>query len=181
MIETDRLILRPWREEDRESYAALNADPEVMHDYPALPERPWVDAKFDRYSAHFREQGFGRWMLERKADGAPLGYAGIMPVWPDHPYGTGMEIGWRLMRSAWGQGYATEAARASLADGFGRLGFDEVVAYTSETNVPSQAVMRRSGMTRASVRDFHQPDRPDGSSSRRWLVYVATARSWPAS
>ena len=179
MIETDRLILRPWREADRESYAALNADPEVMHDYPALPERDWVDAKFDRYSAHFRNHGFGRWMLERKSDGQTLGYTGIMPIWPEHPYGEGMEIGWRLVRSAWGQGYASEAATAALADGFGRLGFDEVVAYTTETNDRSQAVMRRSGMTYDPGRDFHHPDQADGSSLRRWLIYVATPQTWP--
>ncbi len=180
MIETERLILRPWEERDRESYAALNTDPEVMHDYPVLPERVWVDAKFDRYTEHFSDHGFGRWMLERKSDGAVLGYTGIMPMRLGHPFEEGMEIGWRLARAAWGHGYASEAARAALADGFGRLGFEEVLAYTAETNVRSQAVMRRSGMNHDPARDFHHPDQGDGLSLRRWVVYAATPQTWQA-
>ena len=180
MLQTDRLILRPWREADREAYAALNADPEVMHDYPVLPERAWVDAKFDRYSVHFRDHGFGRWVLQRKGDGVLLGYTGILPTWPGHPYGEGMEIGWRLVRSAWGQGYATEAAKAALADGFGRLGFDEVVAYTLETNLRSQAVAHRSGMSRDPACDFHAGLHPDGSAKDQWKVYKAKPGTWPS-
>ncbi len=169
MIETERLILRPWTEEDRAFYAALSADPDVMHDYPVLPPRGEVDAKFALYRDHFETHGFGRWLLERKPDGAALGFSGLMPVRDDHPLAPGVEISWRLFKPAWGLGYASEAARAALADGFGRLGFEEIVSYTSPENTRSQAVMRRAGMIRDPGRDYARPERLGG----RAIVFVA--------
>lgn len=153
ILTTPRLRLRPWREEDRDAFSALTADPEVMRDLGGPLDRARSDAKLDRYRAAFDRHGFCRWAVESLA-GEILGYAGIMPLGPDHPLGPGVEIGWRLMRHAWGHGYATEAATAALADGFGRLGLAEILAYTAPDNLRSQSVMARLRLRRDSARDF---------------------------
>lgn len=155
-IRTQRTCLRPWRDGDRGALAAMLADPEVMHDWPAPQSRAESDAKLDRYAASYQQNGFGRMLLETH-DGAFLGYVGVNPIPPLHANagaGEGVEIGWRLVRKAWGQGFATEAARAALEDGFRRLGFGEVLTYTAPTNARSQAVMRRLGLSREAARDF---------------------------
>ena len=153
ILTTARLGLRPWREEDRAAFAALAADPEVMRDLGGPLDRARSDAKLDRYRAAFDRHGFCRWAVESLSEEF-LGYAGIMPLGPSHPLGPGVEIGWRLMRRAWGHGYATEAAEAALRDGFERLGFGEILAYTAPDNLRSQAVMARLGLQREPARDF---------------------------
>ena len=170
IITTPRLRLRPWREDDRDAFAALTADPEVMRDLGGPLDRAGSDAKLDRYRAAFDRHGVCRWAVESLTGGF-LGYAGIMPLEPDHPLGPGVEIGWRLVRRAWGQGYATEAAAAALQDGFGRLGFSEVLAYTAPDNLRSQAVMARLGLRRDPSRDFTAVH--DGAA---WQGLVWTAR-----
>lgn len=167
MMQTPRLILRPWRETDRPVFAAMNADPEVMHDYPAPLSRAESDAKLDRYQSNIDRAAFGRWVIERREDAAFLGYTGMMPIFADHPCAPGVEIGWRMIRAAWGFGYASEAAAAALRDGFDRLGLAEVIAYTGVGNLRSQAVMRRLGMVRDAARDFTDPN------AGPFVVYVA--------
>ena len=153
ILETRRLRLRDWRETDRAALAAMHADPEVMADYRRIFTRIESDVRLDRYAASFKRHGLGRWALETLA-GDFLGYVGIMPSWPEHPLAPHTEIGWRLVRRAWGHGYATEAARAALADAFGRVGLDEVLAYTAPDNLRSQAVMARLQLRRDPERDF---------------------------
>ncbi|MGO4128937.1 GNAT family N-acetyltransferase [Inquilinus sp. YAF38] len=153
ILTTPRLRLRPWREDDRAAFAALAADPEVMRDLGGPLDRAGSDAKLDRTLAAFDRHGFCRWAVESLANEF-LGYAGIMRLGPDHPLGSGVEIGWRLMRLAWGRGYATEAAAAALQDGFGRLGFGEILACTAPDNLRSQAVMARLSLRRDPARDF---------------------------
>jgi RimJ/RimL family protein N-acetyltransferase len=153
IIDTPRTRLRSWRNTDREAFAAMNADPEVMHDLGGPISRAESDAKLDRYVAAFNRYGVCRWPIER-LDGSFLGYTGIMPSRPDHPLGPHFEIGWRLVRRAWGHGYATEAARAALADGFERAGLTEVMSYTAPDNLRSQRVMERLGLQRDPSRDF---------------------------
>lgn len=175
MILTERLTLQPLAETDRDAHAAMMADPEVMHDYPAPMGRAEADQRFDRHMAAFARDGFGKWTLRRRADGAYLGFTGVSPIWPDLPPAPGLEIGWRLVRAAWGEGYASEAARAALRDIFQRTAAMEVIAYTSPTNERSQAVMRRLGLRREPARDFAQPH-------DRSVVYVADRALWaPAS
>lgn len=171
MIRTERLSLRPWRDDDYEAFARLHSDPEVMADLGGPIDRAASDAKLDRYRAAFWEHGLSRWAVE-DADGF-VGYAGVMPrLAPDHPLGAHHEIGWRLARAAWGRGYATESAAAALQHAFA-CGLREVVSYTSADNLRSQAVMARLELKRAQSRDFVA----DYGQGRLWhgLVWVAHA------
>jgi RimJ/RimL family protein N-acetyltransferase len=170
LIETTRLRLRVWRTTDRDAFAALNSDAEVMADEGGPIDRASSDAKLDRYAMAFERYGFGRWVVEDHA-GAFLGYAGVMPSPSEHPLGEHFEIGWRLIRMAWGYGYATEAARAALDDAVGRAGLAEVLAYTAADNLRSQAVMERLHLRRDPARDFTA----DYAHQKGWrgLVWVA--------
>jgi len=178
VIHSDRLRLRNWLDTDKDAFAALNADPEVTQDLGGPLDRTQSDAKFDRYVAAFDQYGFCRWALE-DSDGQFLGYTGIMPSPPDHPLGPHVEIGWRLMRSAWGCGYATEAAKAALHDAFARVGLREIFAYTDAGNLRSRAVMDRLRLQRDPSRDFTA--HYDGVGTWHGLVWVARRENSPHS
>lgn len=167
-IETPRLRLRGWRESDRDAFAALNRDPDVMRDLGGPLDRAASDAKLDRYAAALARHGHGRMLVETLA-GDFLGYVGIMPPRPDYP--PYAEIGWRLRREAWGFGYAAEAARAALGDAFGRVGLRDVIAFTTPDNIRSQAMMGRLAMRRELSLDFMAHG--DGGVTRSWLVWIA--------
>src|SRR5258707_1213326 len=154
MIETDRLILRGWAEQDRESLAAMHADPEVMERYPAPLSREESSVRFERYQETLNRQGYGYMVVQTRA-GEFLGHVGIspVPIW-HRAVGDGVQIGWFLVRRAWGYGYATEAAKGALTHGFRNHGFAEVLSYTHPDNLRSQAVMNRLGMLRLSSRGF---------------------------
>ena len=175
MIETERLILRPWRDSDLDDLARMCGDPAVMVDYPAPQTREDCVVRLTRYRTAFEQSGFTRWALFRRDDATFVGYTGIQPVSADHPLAQlspvrpVVEIGWRLVRAAWGHGLATEAARASLEDGFSRCGFGEVLSYTTPRNERSQAVMRRIALSRRPTLDFSDPD------GNRYIVF-GTAR-----
>jgi RimJ/RimL family protein N-acetyltransferase len=170
MIKTPRLRLRNWRVADRDAFAAMNTDPEVTHDLGGPLSRAASDAKFDRYANAFERLGFCRWAIDGP-DGSLLGCAGVMPADGDHPLGPHFEIGWRLVRGAWGKGYATEAAGAALEDAFDRVRLTEIFSYTAPDNRRSQRVMERLRLQREPSRDF-VADYPNVS---RWhgLVWVA--------
>jgi RimJ/RimL family protein N-acetyltransferase len=172
VIETDRLILRRWEARDREPYAALTADPEVMIWLGGVLDAEASADHIARMDDHFDSFGYGRYALERRADGAFLGYTGVARIWPGLPV-TGAEIGWRLLRSAWGHGYASEAARAATREALNRFGLPEVLAFTADSNLRSQAVMPRAGFIRDPARDFDHPQLEPGDPLRRHLVYVA--------
>ena len=152
-IETPRLRLRTWIETDRTPFARMNADPEVMHDLGGPIDVSESNAKFDRYAAALNEHGFGRWLVETH-DGKFVGSSGVLKGSSHHPMGEHFEVGWRLVRTAWGHGYASEASKAALEDAFSRVQLPEVLAYTSPENTRSQAVMRRLGLKRDPSRDF---------------------------
>jgi RimJ/RimL family protein N-acetyltransferase len=152
-----------------------------MHDYGEPISRTESDAKLDRYAATCEQHGFCRWAVESH-EGVFLGYAGVMPLRPGHPLGSHCEIGWRLVRPAWGHGYATEAARAALDDAFSRLGLVEVVAYTARDNLRSQAVMERLHMRRDPSRDFIADyDTIKGWRGLAWIAHNTVHRPQIAS
>lgn len=165
-IRTERLLLRPWRPEDREPFAALNADPVVMRYFPAPLTREESDAFVDRIEAHFAEHGYGWWAVQ--VDGEFAGFTGLN--WAQGlPFTPCLEIGWRFAERFWGHGYATEAARAALAVGLSVA--PSVVSFTAEKNEPSWRVMERLGMRRLA--DFDHPRVPEGSLLRQHRLYVA--------
>ena len=154
-IRTDRLLLRRWLDSDREPFAALNADPKTMRFFVATLDRLESDAFVDLIESRFEQQGYGLWALEVTDTGEFIGSTGLNPMPDDVPGAGGTEVGWRLARHAWHRGYATEAARAALDVAFGGVGMTEVWSMTAVLNEPSQAVMRRLGLT--EVARFDHP------------------------
>lgn len=153
ILETDRLRLRLWRETDRDVFAKMHADSEVMDDMGGPVDRATSDAKFDRYLEVYEKYGHARWLVEDH-EGRFLGYTGVMVRNDPHPLGFHREIGWRFVRQAWGQGFATEASKAALHDAMTRLKLPEVVSYTSPHNTRSQSVMAKLNLERDPSRDF---------------------------
>ncbi len=152
------------------SFAAMNADPEVMRYFPAPLDRTASDAFVDRIEARFEQLGYGLWALEVEESGEFIGFTGLNPMPDAVPGAGGTEVGWRLARAAWGQGYATEAALAALDVG-ARAGLPEVWSMTAVLNLPSQAVMRRIGLQPHAT--FDHPAVPAGHPVRPHVVYRA--------
>ena len=168
-IRTSRLLMRRWKESDREPYAALNADEETMRYFPATLDRAASDAMVVRIEALFEEQGFGLWALEVADDSQFVGFTGLNPMPEGVPGEGGIEVGWRLARHAWHHGYATEAAAAAVRVGFTGFGLDEIWSMTSVLNEPSMAVMRRLGMTEFAR--FEHPRIAVGHQLRPHVAY----------
>jgi len=167
-IRSERLVLRDWRESDFSPWAAMNADPEVREYLgPPLTTGDAL-ASARRFQGDLDRNGFGFWAVEVRASGEFIGSTGLDVVDDGMPF-TGVEVGWRLARPAWGHGYATEAALVALEHGFGTVGLPEILAVTTKTNLRSQAVMRRIGMTYDPAEDFDDPDVEEGPLSRAVL------------
>lgn len=172
-LRTDRLLLRRWRPEDLAPFAALNTDPEVMEHFVAPLTRAQSDALADRVEDGIAERGWGLWAVE-VLDGEPggfVGFCGLAPVPFEASFAPSVEVGWRLARAAWGQGYATEAARAALRVAFVEIGLDEVVSFTTRANRRSRAVMERLGMVRDPADDFAHPLVPAGHPIAPHVLY----------
>jgi RimJ/RimL family protein N-acetyltransferase len=168
---TARLHLRQWRAGDLAPLAALNADPEVMRFQPAVLSRAESDALAAREQAHLERRGFALWALERRTDGAFLGFTGLAVPAFEAPFTPCVELGWRLARAYWGCGFATEAARACLELAFGELSLQEVLAFTVPQNLRSRAVMQRLGMQHDALGDFEHPRLPQGHALRPHVLY----------
>lgn len=169
-LRTERLLLRQWRDEDLEPFAALNGDAETMRYFPAPLTRAESDAFAQRIRARIEEHGWGLWAVEVE-HGAPfVGFVGLSVPSFDAHFTPAVEVGWRLARAHWGRGYATEAARAAVAYGFGELGLEEIVSFTTQANEPSRRVMERIGMTHDPADDFDHPLLPDWPQ-RRHVLY----------
>jgi RimJ/RimL family protein N-acetyltransferase len=160
-LRTDRLVLRGWREADLGPWAAMNADPVVREHFPGVLTPEQSDASVARFQADLDRRGWGWWAVEVRATGEFIGFAGLDPVEEGMPF-TGVEAGWRLARSAWGHGYATEAGLGVVRFGFESLDLSEILAVTTATNLRSQAVMRRLGMTHDPAEDFEDMTVPAG-------------------
>ena len=169
VIETERLVLRRWREADREPFAELNGDPETLVYFPSTLTRAESDAFVDRIETRFEAHGYGLWALEVRETGQFIGFTGLAPMPDGVPGAGGTEIGWRLARPAWHRGYATEAALAARDVAFAGAGLAELWSMTAVLNTPSQAVMRRIGMT--EVARFAHPRVPDGSPLKPHVLY----------
>lgn len=170
MIETERLVLRRWRDADRAPFAAMNADPQVM-DFPHPLSRSESDAEIDAFEAAWERDGFSFAAIERRSDGRFLGMAGISCC-ELTPLGSCVELGYRLARAAWGHGYATEAAGAWLRHGLDTLGLPEIVAFTDPAHAASRRVMKKLGMVHDPARDFEHPDVPPGHPLRAHVLYA---------
>jgi RimJ/RimL family protein N-acetyltransferase len=183
ITETDRLIIRNWRETDRDLAYEINSDETVMEFFPFRRNRTEADAFFDRVQSMITETGLGLYVLELKESGEAIGYCGLMRT--DHlepfvPVGT-IEIGWRLVARHWGKGLVSEAARALLAHGFGKHGLDQIVSFAVHNNVRSTAVMERIGMRHVEDGDFNHPNVPDTHPHlQRHVLYRLTAAEWRA-
>jgi len=179
-LSTSRLRLRHWRESDLEPFAALNADQRVMEFMPTRLTRAESDAAAERSEAEIARRGFGFWAVELRASAEFIGFVGLHAVSFEAHFTPCVEIGWRLGRASWGQGFATEAARECLRFGFESLALPEVVSFTVPLNRRSRAVMERLGMRRAPSDDFEHPRLPAGHPLRLHVLYRMQRAEWPA-
>jgi len=168
---TARLRMRRWQPGDREPFAAMNADPEVMRWFPAPLDRAGSDALVDLAESRFETQGYGLWALERLDDHAFLGFAGLNPMPPGTPGAGEVEVGWRLARHAWGAGYATEAGLEALGVALGPAGLCRVWSITAVGNVRSQGVMRRLGLVEHSR--YRRPGLPEEHELSPQVAYCS--------
>lgn len=179
-LETARLVLRAFEDRDREPFAGMNADPEVMRYFPTALTRKESDALLDRIAERWVTDRVGLWAVERREDGIFLGFAGLaIPRFHAH-FTPCVEVGWRLVRAAWGHGYATEAATAALRYGFEVAGLEEIVSFTTVANERSRRVMDRVGMTHDAADDFDHPNLPPGHPQRAHTLYRLRAAAWRA-
>jgi ribosomal-protein-alanine N-acetyltransferase len=171
ILTTARLKLRDWRDDDLPAFAALNADPEVMEFFPNTLTTEDSNAFAGRIRARIAEYNWGLWAVEVINGPAFIGFVGLsVPKFKAH-FTPCTEIGWRLARTAWGYGYATEAARAALDYGFQILGLQEILSFTSSSNTKSRHVMEKLGMTNDPADNFDHP--LVGGPLRKHVLYRA--------
>ncbi|OAN59986.1 GNAT family N-acetyltransferase [Sphingomonas sp. TDK1] len=170
MIETARLLLRSPKPRDFEALHAMWSDPEVMRDLGPVKSTAHSRATIARHLGYGDSHGLGFQVVERRADGVVLGFCGLKPGAPDTPIEGELEIGWMFARSHWGQGYAREAAIASLGWAWRHRAEPRVVAITSACNLASRALMERLGMTWFT--DFEHPVHPEGHRLRPTVAFA---------
>ena len=180
MLTTARLRLRPWRDDDLEPYAALNADPRVREFFPSLHTRQESAESMQYIRDHWVQRGFGLWAVEVVGGARFIGFMGLNVPSFDAPFMPAVELGYRLAFNHWGRGYATEGARAAIAFGFTTISLAEIVAMTAAGNERSRRVMSRLGMAHDAADDFDHPDIGAGHALRRHVLYRLTARDWAA-
>lgn len=177
-LHTQRLILRPWREDDLPAFAAMNANPAVMRHFPGCMSSAESDALAQRIIQHFDEHGFGQWVVERADQPGLIGVVGLQHVSFEAAFTPAVEIGWRLDSAHWRQGYALEAAQAALNCAFTQLELEQIVAFTVPANTPSQALMQRLHMQRDPSADFEHPRLAVGHPLRQHVLYQLTREKW---
>ena len=178
VLSPPRLILRRWQASDRQPFAEMNADPQVMEFFPSLLTREESNQLIDTIEVGFTQRGFGLCALELRADGSFLGFIGLsVPSFQAH-FTPCVEIGWRLARNTWGQGFATEGARAMAAYAFNTLKLESIVSFTAEQNLRSRRVMERLGMTFDPIDTFDHPNLPQGHLLRRHVLYRLRAEEF---
>lgn len=166
-LETERLLLREWRDDDLAPFAAMNADPVVRRYFPSVLTREQSDESVKRLRAFMERRGWGMWAAELKAERRFVGFIGLnVPEWRDC-----VEIGWRLAADVHGRGLATEGAREVLRFGHGPLDLEEIVAFVVPANVASRRVMEKLGMTFDPADTFEHPRVEAGHPLRTHLLY----------
>ena len=179
-IVTSRLKLRDWIDADAEPFAALNADPRVMEFFPTALTRAESDAQMAAIRGFITDHGYGLYAAEEKATGRFIGFIGLWPPSFEAHFTPAVEIGWRLARESWGQGYATEGARAVVDHAFSVLDLDALVSFTAEWNRPSRRVMEKIGMTHDPADDFLHPRLPPDHKLSRHVLYRLSRADWQA-
>ncbi|EHU1210042.1 MULTISPECIES: GNAT family N-acetyltransferase [Acinetobacter] len=169
MIETERLILRQWKETDAAPFIEMGLDKDVMRFFPKLLSATESINLIQRASALIDEKGWGFWALELKENHEFIGFIGLHDQPEQFDFSPCIEIGWRLATKHWKKGYATEGAKAALDYAFNVLNKDKVVSFTATVNKPSQAVMERLGMCK--VKHFNHPKLPDGHALQEHVLY----------
>jgi ribosomal-protein-alanine N-acetyltransferase len=177
-IRTERLTLRRWREADREPFARMNRDPAVMEFFPALLTQEESNQIIDRIELRMRECGFGLWAVEESGSKQFIGFMGLSVPNFELPFRPCVEIGWRLASESWGQGLATEGARAVVDHAFGVLALREIVSFTTAANLRSRRVMEKLGMSRDPREDFDHPLIPEGHRLRPHVLYRLRLEEW---
>lgn len=170
-LTTERLILRPWKPEDLQPFAQLNADPRVREFFPSVLTQEESNRQAKIHSDYINEHGWGFWAVSAPDVSDFIGMIGIAPIPFKSHFTPAIEIGWRLAVDYWGKGYAAEGAQAVLQYGFATLHLPEIVAITSMQNVRSQNVMKKIGMHRDPADDFDHPNVPDGNPVKRHMLY----------
>jgi ribosomal-protein-alanine N-acetyltransferase len=173
-LETHRLKLRQWRDDDLAAFAALNRDPDVMQFFPNTLSRQESDDMAARIRHHIDVKGWGLWAVEVLGTIPFIGFVGLAIPRFDAPFTPCVEVGWRLARPAWGRGFATEAAQAAVSHALGPLGLTEIVSFTTRDNSRSRAVMERIGMQRDPADDFDHPSLDAGHPQRPHVLYRIT-------
>ena len=171
ILETDRLILRTWVDEDLESMLAINQDPKVMEYFPELQDLETTQKLIVSINRHFEKYGYTVYATIRKDSGEFIGFIGLFtPEFESHFTST-TEIGWRLSSNHWGQGFATEGAKAVLDYAFRELKIPEIVSFTAAGNAKSIRVMHKIGLQHNEVDDFDHPKLDDESPLKRHVLY----------
>jgi 3-dehydroquinate dehydratase/shikimate dehydrogenase len=171
IITTERLILRPWRSEDLEPFAQLNADPRVMEYFPSTLSREESDRLAESNRSELLHEGWGKWAVSVPGAADFIGYIGLARVEYPCPFAPTVEIGWRLAYDYWSKGYATEGAKAAIKYGFDKVNLTEIVSFTTVQNKRSQRIMEKLGMHHAPEDDFDHPKLPEGHPLRRHVLY----------
>lgn len=178
IIQTKRLILRPWKKEDFGPFAQLNNDPRVMEYFPGLISREESDRFANSIIADFQKYGWGFWAVSLINGADFIGFIGLRYDDFDAPFTPAVEIGWRLAHEFWHCGYATEGAKAALNYGFKTIGLNEIISFTAVQNMRSRAVMERIGMRHQESDDFDNPKLPEGHPLRRHVLYRLNKEKW---
>jgi RimJ/RimL family protein N-acetyltransferase len=175
ILQTPRLILRTWQDSDIEPFSAMNQDPEVMKFFPSLLTPEQSLGLIERQRRHFQDHGFCCYAVELKSSGEFIGFVGLAIPLFEAPFMPAVEVGWRIARSHWNKGYATEAAKYVLNLAFNDLNLQEVVSFTAVPNKTSQRVMEKIGMTHDPIDDFDHPKLAEGHLLRKHVLYRITA------
>lgn len=175
-LETERIILRRWKNEDFEVFSALNADKNVMEFFPSTLTPEETSAMIDRIEAHFQKHGFGLWAMELKSTGEFIGFNGLSVPNFESYFTPCVEIGWRMSDKFWGKGLASEAAREVLKYGFSQLNLEEIVSFTATVNIRSISVMKRIGMSFSG--EFNHPKLAPESNLCRHVLYKISKKDF---